>query len=71
MLAAGKPRDGKINVRLYDAWTGTTIWSRELAAGAKGRVVGQDEVALLEPDGQLEILSLTGPDTVLSASLIL
>ena len=49
----------EVRLRLYDAARqGTGLWSRQVARGAKGCLIQNEELALLEPNGQLTVVSL-------------
>jgi hypothetical protein len=46
-------------IRLYDAWKpGDDLWSRQVVQGSRGCVIDGEEFALLEPNGQITIISL-------------
>ena len=43
---------------LYDPWFEENVWTKTFSNGSKGWLVGRDEVAVMQPDGQFVILSL-------------
>ena len=49
-------KDGKQVVSMRDAWTGKDVWSHAFDAGAKGAVVDDDSVGVLEPSGHFVML---------------
>lgn len=49
---------GKLVLRIYDAWSQQEFWRREFPIGSRGELIGSDEVAVFQPDGQLVIASL-------------
>lgn len=52
------PQDNSIALRLFDAWSGDTIWEEKLDGNTKACLVDHNEVAFLEPSGRLRIRSL-------------
>ena len=56
-------------LRLIDAWTQEPIWQQEFAAGSKGWIVENDEVAVMQPDGTFIVRSLETDQIRVSASL--
>ncbi len=52
-------KDGKQVVSLRDAWTGKDVWSQAFDAGAKGAVVANDAVGVLEPSGHFVLTRLS------------
>jgi hypothetical protein len=48
----------QLELRLHDPWAGTDVWRRQLAKGSKAQLIGHDEVAVMQPDGQFAIYSL-------------
>jgi hypothetical protein len=58
-----------LRLRLRDAWEEREIWTREFPLGSRGWLVGQDEVAVLQPDGKFFILSLLDDQPRLEAEV--
>ncbi len=57
---------GQVRLFLYDAWQEADVWSQTFSDGARGVLVDEDQVAVMEPDGRFLIRSLTGDAVVLS-----
>jgi outer membrane protein assembly factor BamB len=58
-VLAWEEKNALVTLRLYDAWQeGHTVWSKQVANGARGDVVDGEELAILEPNGQFSIVSL-------------
>ncbi|HZZ73820.1 MAG TPA: PQQ-binding-like beta-propeller repeat protein [Pirellulales bacterium] len=52
---------GKINLLLRDPWENKDVWTKEFASDSKGTIINNDEVAIMEHGGKLQILDiLTG-----------
>ncbi len=58
-----------VNFRLFDCWTGEDVWSKELAPNSRGCLVGNDQLAVLSPDGKFEIWNIDDGLSVLSDTL--
>jgi hypothetical protein len=56
----------EVRLFLYDAWREEDVWSQKFSDGARGVLVEDDQVAIMEPDGRFVIRSLRGDDVVLS-----
>jgi len=56
-------------LRVYDAWTGESIWREDLPKNAKATLIEDDEVAILQADGRFLIRSLQDDQTRLEADL--
>lgn len=50
-----------LELRLYDAWTGRDVWREKFPPTARGDLVADDEVAIVEPGGRCLIRSLRDP----------
>ncbi|HTN76514.1 MAG TPA: PQQ-binding-like beta-propeller repeat protein, partial [Pirellulaceae bacterium] len=46
-------------VTLYDAWSEKTLWESRFNFGSRGTLIGRDEMAMMQPDGKLVIVSLS------------
>ena len=58
LVLAWKGGNQQTTVRLFDAWTGIDVLTRQVANETKGHLIGTDEFALLQPDGQFAIHAL-------------
>ena len=58
-----------VRLFLYDAWREEDVWSQTFSDGARGTLVKDDQVAVMEPDGRFLIRSLHGADVVLSQNI--
>jgi outer membrane protein assembly factor BamB/tetratricopeptide (TPR) repeat protein len=58
-----------VRLFLYDAWREEDVWSQTFSDGARGTLVKDDQVAILEPDGRFLIRSLHNADVVLSQKI--
>ena len=56
-------------LRLYDAFTGETIWQHDAPRNSRGWVIEGEEVAVLQPNGEFTIHRLNGGEPVLKATL--
>ena len=61
--------DGRLVLRLFDAWTGTNLLQRDCAIGSKGFRIGNEEIAVLQPDGVLFIASLDSGELRVSTTV--
>lgn len=61
--------DGQRKVRLYDAWTGKTLYEGEFAAGSRGGLHHDRVMAAVQPDGQTRIVSLTDGRVIVDQKL--
>ncbi len=68
VLAWSEQQDAMI-LRVYDAWTGESIWREDLPKNAKATLIEDDEVAILQADGRFLIRSLQDDQTRLEADL--
>ena len=50
--------NNQLVLALYDPWYEEEVWSHPFAAGSKGYLIENDEVAVLQPNGLLVLLSL-------------
>ncbi len=58
-----------VRLFLYDAWREVDVWSQAFSAAARGTLVKDDQVAIMEPDGRFLIRSLRGADVVLDQNI--
>jgi outer membrane protein assembly factor BamB len=53
---------GRVNdnlqVGLFDPWTGEYVWEHSVRPGARAQRMGDDELAIFEPEGRFVVLSL-------------
>lgn len=61
-----KDPNGPRRLRLYDVWSGKTLFEREFASSARGVTLNDQTLAVMQPDGQLIILSLTDGQPLVS-----
>lgn len=61
--------DGRLKLRLFDAWTGKDLLVRDCMLGSKGCRIANEEFAVLQPDGNLFIASLDSGELRVSANL--
>jgi hypothetical protein len=47
-----------LQVGMFDPWTGEYAWQHSIRPGARGQRIGDDELAILEPEGRFVILGL-------------
>ena len=52
------PRDGKLGVRWYDAWTQVTIWEHEFSGTAQCWPIDTNSIAVMERSGHLVVFDL-------------
>lgn len=57
------------NFRLFDCWEGKDVWTRELDPQARGCLVGNDQIAVLHPDGLFEVWSIQDGKVIFSTRL--
>ncbi|GEM_PF-2599279 len=57
ILASKQVRDN-LSLFLFDPWYEENVWSRTFAIGSKATLLEQDEVAVLQPDGQFVLLAV-------------
>ncbi len=57
-VLAWSEENGKLSLRVYDAWLGTELWRGEFPIGSRGELVADDEVAVFQATGELVIVSL-------------
>ena len=50
--------DGRLKLRLFDVWTGKDLLTRDCPTGSKACRIQNEELAVLQPEGQLIIASL-------------
>ncbi|MBM4005041.1 MAG: hypothetical protein FJ295_17430 [Planctomycetes bacterium] len=50
--------DGRLKLRLFDVWTGNDLLTRDCPNGSKACRIQNEELAVLQPEGQLIIASL-------------
>jgi outer membrane protein assembly factor BamB/tetratricopeptide (TPR) repeat protein len=48
----------RLQVGLFDPWTGEYAWQHPIRPGARAQRIGDDELAIFEPDGRLVVLNL-------------
>lgn len=58
--------NGPRRLRLYDAWSGQTLFEREFPGSSRGVTVNDETLAVMQPDGQLLILSLANGQPLVS-----
>jgi outer membrane protein assembly factor BamB len=58
-----------VRLFLYDPWREEDIWSEIFSNAARGTLVKDDQVAILEPEGRFIIRSLAGDGIVLSQNI--
>lgn len=58
-----------VELRLFDPWTGQDIWKRTTVSGARAELVGQDQVAVVEPQGRFTLLNLLTGASVIEADI--
>ena len=61
--------DGRFSVGLRDLIGQNDIWRRDFSSDAKGRIVENDEFAVLQQDGKFEILSIRDGQTQVTSQL--
>lgn len=61
--------NGGVELRLLDAWAGQDLWKRVFAAGSRAEMAGQDQVAVVEPQGKFSLLNLATGDAVMQADV--
>lgn len=66
---ADNPASAEIRLFLYDAWREADVWSQTFSPGARGVLVEDDKIAVLEPDGRFLIRSLRDADVVLNQNI--
>jgi hypothetical protein len=57
-LLAWSEQGPQLTLRIYDPWTRQEIWRREFPLGTRAELVGDDEVAVMQPSGEFVIASL-------------
>jgi outer membrane protein assembly factor BamB len=57
-VLAWREESNKLLLRLYDAWQQRELWRCEFAQGARGTLVGSDEVAVFDPSGLFVVVSI-------------
>lgn len=62
-------REGQVALRLYDAFSGQVLWTGSVPRASRGCLIDGEEVALLQPDGRFQILSLATGRVLLEAAL--
>ncbi len=63
-------QDGReIIATLYDAWSEKTLWTKRFAFGSRGTLIGRDEMAMMQPSGELLIVNLATGEVVLDTKL--
>lgn len=65
----GDSADGQLRLFLYDAEQQTDIWSESFAVGSKACLLDNDGVAVLQPDGQFVVRSLTGATPITKSKI--
>ena len=55
----------KLELQLHDVWNEETLWQESFPIGAKACLVEHDEVAVMEPDGNVTVISLHDGDAKL------
>lgn len=50
--------DDRRNLRLYDAWSNKVLFQQEFPAGTRGAILNDQVLAVMQPDGQLQVISL-------------
>lgn len=69
-VLAWKEEDGnKLLLKLYDAWSQDVLWQQQFASGSRGELISEEEVAVMQPTGELTILSLRTGQVTLQQSL--
>ncbi|HUT10720.1 MAG TPA: PQQ-binding-like beta-propeller repeat protein [Thermoguttaceae bacterium] len=61
--------DDETRLTLVDPWAGEDLWQRRFDAGAQPWLVAEDEVAVLEPQGNFTTAALPEGETRLSATV--
>ncbi len=62
-------RNNQLELNLYDPVAEIAVWSRRFPLGSKGWLIEHDEVAVLEPEGRLIVLSLRDERVRLEAQI--
>lgn len=63
-------QDGReFAARLYDAFSEKTLWEGRFTFGSRGTLIGRDEMAMMQPDGKLVIVSLADGQVKLNTTL--
>lgn len=57
-VLAWEEREGQVALRLYDAASGRDLWTATVPRTSRGCLIDGEEVAILQPDGQFQIISL-------------
>jgi hypothetical protein len=68
-VVCNAPANGKMQVRMYDAWTEEELWRATFAAGARIETIGSDEIAVMDSSGKLVIYSLRNADVVVETNV--
>lgn len=58
MILEWRTTQGQDSLVLFDPWHQQDVWSHALTPGAKGALVGQDQVAILERSGRLRMFDI-------------
>ncbi|QDU96281.1 outer membrane protein assembly factor BamB family protein [Lignipirellula cremea] len=69
VLLAWSENGAGLRLRSYNALTGVDVWSVECQHGSKGWVINQEEVAVLEPNGNFFLRRLADAQPLVSAQL--
>lgn len=68
LLIWAEQGDG-LEIKLIDAWTGQELWKRKLQAGSKAELLGQEQVAVVEPEGRFWLLDTATGAPVIEAAI--
>lgn len=58
LLCWREQKDG-FEVELYDPWQEKAVWSKRFTPNSRGAIIDGDELAMLQPNGELTLVSLT------------
>lgn len=50
--------EGQVQLVLFDPWRQSDVWAHEIAPSAKGSLVGDDQVAIMERGGRFRVIDL-------------
>jgi outer membrane protein assembly factor BamB len=58
-VLAWREEEDQLFLKLYDVWSQQVLWEERFSNGARGELIGEEEVAVLSPSGELVVVSLT------------